>query len=166
MTKEIPLTKGKVALVDDEDFEYLSQFKWQYQQDKQTGYAKRGVYLGGGRANSKWKIVMMHKEVMKAEQTQKIDHKDGNGLNNQKDNLRHCDSAQNMRNSKKRSALTSSPYKGVCYQKKRNRYLASIAVDGKKIFLGRFFQEDDAARAYNEAATKLFGEFALLNVVD
>lgn len=166
MTREIPLTRGFKALVDDEDYNYLNQWKWQYQQDKQTGYAKRGVYIGGGRANPKWKVIMMHKEIMKADKTQKIDHKDGNGLNNQRENLRHCDSAQNMRNSKKRSVPTSSKHKGVCYNKKRGNYQSHIAVGGKKIYLGRYQKEEDAARAYNEAAIKLFGEFALLNVID
>jgi len=136
--KEIKLTQGKVALVDDEDFEYLNQYKWYASQ----GYAKR-------RGN-----IMIHQQLGFYEG----DHLDGNGLNNQKYNLRFCTSAQNNMNRQKRNNCKSK-YKGVSRQKHGIKWIAYI--NGK--YIGSYDIEEQAALAYNHKAKELFGEFARLN---
>ena len=94
--KQIPLTKNKFTLVDDEDYELVNKYNW---------------YFGAGYARSMEKI-LMHRLIMKAKKGQMIDHIDGNGLNNQRSNLRFCTHSQNMAN-KKGFKNTSSKYKGV-----------------------------------------------------
>jgi hypothetical protein len=97
-----------------------------------------------------------------------IDHKDGNRSNNNLDNLRECTAADNQHNRKNQIKFVStcSKWKGVCWIKHRKRWMARIKVNYKSIYVGYFTDEDDAARAYNEAAKKYFGEFAHLNAVD
>ena len=162
--KEIQLTKGKVALVDDEDFEYLNKFKW----------CLRGTGLGkfyairGFRKSKKNNItgsISMHRELMKPEKGYVIDHLDGNTLNNQKSNLRICTQSQNCSN-QKISILNTSGYKGVVYNKKNKRYYARITVNRIIFSLGGYIYIKDAARAYNAAALKYHGEFANLNKID
>lgn len=152
--REIPLTQGKVALVDDEDFEWLSQYKWHFT----MGYvAHRFGYRGP--------IVLMHRMILKPPRDMDIDHRDGDGLNNQKSNIRICTTQQNLRNTKKRHG-TSSIYKGVNFHRQRGKWAACIHLDGKGIYLGLFVTEKEAALAYNKAASELFGEFAKLNEID
>ena len=90
------------------------------------------------------------------------DHKNGNGLDNQKHNLRTCSQAQNNRNAKKRENC-SSKYKGVYWDKKNKKWRARIYLNKKEICLGRYKNEIDAAKAYDEKAKELFGEFAQPN---
>lgn len=149
--KEIKLTQGQVALVDDEDFEFLSQWNWAAFKHRNDYYAIR-----------KKAPRLMHRLIMKAEPGLQIDHIDHNGLNNQKVNLRRCNNSQNHMNMKPLSKTTK--YKGIEYRKTKTPYYkAYISPDGKKIDLGRFSNEIDAARAYDEAAKKYYGEFAYLN---
>lgn len=156
--KEIQLTRGKVAFVDDEDFDNLSKFSWHCKKcASDLFYAVRSINLHG-----KIKNISMHREVFGL--VRSIDHIDGNGLNNQKINLRECNHAQNMQNRRKLS-VSSSPYKGVQWWKNQNRWASRIALNKKRIFLGYFINEIDAAKAYNKAATRLFGEFANLNKI-
>jgi hypothetical protein len=158
--KEIKLTQGKVALVDDEDFEYLNQFKWHAKKGCNTFYAKRSI---------KGSTLSMHSLIMKPPHGFEIDHKDLNGLNNQKDNLRICTRSQNQANRKK--AKGNSRYLGVCRlkgeiyngKKYRDTIIATINKDNKLIYLGSFKTEEEAAIAYDIAAKKLHGEFAYLN---
>lgn len=115
MTKEIPLTQGRVALVDDEDFDRLSKHKWHYHK---TGYARRGE---GGRKNHR--KIYMHREVMNAPDDMEVDHGKGGTLDNRKSNLRVCTHKENSRN-RVTHKLNSSVYKGVSWNKRDKRWHA------------------------------------------
>ena len=152
--KEIPLTQDQVTLVDDEDYNNLMQYKWCFYRGKKsyhTGYAGNSI-LGD-----------IHRFLLEPNRGQYIDHKDGNGLNNQRDNLRICTRSQNMMNQKKTRG--TSKYKGVYYVKSRNKWTSAIKHNRKSIFLGQFREEKDAALAYNLRAKEIFGEFARLNEI-
>ena len=156
--KEIPLTQGKVALVDDDDFEWLSQFKWYAVKFGRTFYAVRQA----PRVNGKQRTIWMHREVLGLKPGDpRVDHRDGDGLNNQRMNLREATHRQNMMNSRGRSG--SSRFKGVDWDKRAKKWRARISVNGKKKHLGYFIDEEEAARAYDEKAKKIFGEFARVN---
>lgn len=157
--KQISLTRGKFALVDDENYKFLNQFKWFTEKHGRTFYAvRRGkTYLG------KRKAIWMHRIVLSVPPHLETDHKDSNGLNNQRINLRICNHSQNGKHRRKRKAHTSSQYKGVHWDKSRQKWTAQIINNKKHFFLGRFTDEKLAAMAYNMAATNLHGEFALLN---
>ena len=151
--KEIKLSqwgknRGKyVALVDDEDFEVLSQFKWAVKEQKHTLYAVRTIIFEG-----KQSIVRMHCAILN---NKEIDHIDHNGLNNQKSNLRLCTRSENMMNTRKRESCISI-YKGVCYNKRNKKWIAQIQINSKHIGLGYFNTEIEAAKAYNAKAVELF----------
>lgn len=159
--KEIKLTKGQVALVDDEDYEYLNQWKWQAHESYNNFYAMRSYS-----ENNKTKHVLMHRLIMKTKTGYDVDHIDHNGLNNQKNNLRNCSRSDNLKNNTPRGR---SRYMGVRYQSERKNgkvyeYICSqITVNGKWMHLGLFKTEEDAAMAYDNAARKYFGEYANLN---
>ena len=153
--KTIPLTQGHVALVDDEDFEGLSRYNWHARKDKQTFYAARGTLRGGVA-----RTIMMHVAISGIKN---VDHIDGNGLNNQRSNLRPASASQQAANRKK-SNRNSSKYKGVSWNKRLKKWMAQIKPPNKKqIYLGLFDNEELAARAYNQAAIEHFGDFAKLN---
>lgn len=159
--KEIQLTQGKVALVDDEDFDYLNQFKWHASKLSGKFYAQRHAKL----SNPNNIKILMHRDVMKPKKGFVIDHVDGNTLNNQKNNLRICTHAENMRNSKIPINNTSG-FKGVYWNKENEKWTAFIRFNNKRFHLGLFFELKDAAKAYNEGAIKYFGKFANLNKID
>ncbi len=156
--KEIQLTQGQVALVDDEDYEHLNQWKWYAHKFKSTYYAGRTC-----RASGKPKTIKMHREIMKTPAGFLCDHKDHNGLNNQKCNLRNCTKSENNANG---TSMGSSKYLGVSYYKAAKKWQAYIRKDNKPIFLGKHDSENMAGKAYNEAALKYHGEFARLNIID
>lgn len=167
MAKEIILTKGMVAIVDDEDFDYLNNWKWHYNKTphSKTGYAMRTSYENGK------KTIRMHRllfEYYKQDIDGEIDHIDRDGLNNQKSNLRHCSRSENIRNV---SSWGGCKYKGVSFYKRiiNNKtyeyYRARIQVNKKSILIGLFKDEIEAAKEYNKAAKKYFGEFANLNKI-
>jgi len=143
--KEIPLTNGGVALVDDGDFHFVMKWKW------------RRTSKGYVRANDGGHL--LHRIIMNAPDGKLVDHWDGNKLDNRRSNLRMCNNQQNIRNSKPRSG--TSNFKGV--SKDGVRWIAKIKVDGVSIALGGYSAERDAALAYDRAALKHFGEFARLN---
>lgn len=153
MTKEIKLFSGETALVDDEDYPHLVERSWIFTK----GYARH--YPTGGHP------VYMHVEIMKPPPGMEVDHRDGNKLNNQKLNLRICTHQQNRGNTRK-PINQPNRFKGVTKRKNFNRYQAQITVKGKRIYLGLFEKEIDAARAYDRAATQHFGEFAKVNVYE
>jgi len=157
MAKEIQLTQGKVAIVDDEDFEYLNQWKWY----ANNNYAIRSFTV----SKSKVLRISMHREIMKPQKGFVIDHLDGNGLNNQKNNLRICTNSQNLMNRVKNINNTSG-YKGVRLHNLSKKWRAQIWLNSKYYHIGLFNDIKDAARAYNEAAIKYHGEFANLNKID
>ena len=155
--KEIKLTQGQVALVDDADFEILNQFKWSAVKIRNTFYAARNITV-----DDKRKLVYMHCEIMGGKW---VDHIKGNGLNNQRYNLRFCTHRENQMNQRKQ-ANTSSVYKGVSWNKGVGKWMAQIKTKGRGIYIGLFIDETDAAKAYNKKAIELFGEFANLNVFE
>jgi hypothetical protein len=159
--KEIPLTQGKVALVDDEDYEWLSQWKWLYvRSTNDLGYAARSQWLGNG----KYKTIFMHRAILGAQKGHKVDHWDVNGLNNQRHNLRLATDSQNTCNQRKHRD-GKSHYKGVHWDKHAAKWRATIGWRGHWKHLGLFLNEEDAARAYNVGAREYHGEFARLNDV-
>ncbi len=159
--KTIELTKGKVALVDDEDYGWLSQYNWSASKGNSgLWYARRG-----GSVNKRKYQVYMHRQIMGCEEKDKIDHVDGNGLNNQRSNLRPATHKQNVSSQKKQTRPTSSRYKGVRWRPAERKWAAAIKHNGKTIYLGLFILEASAAVAYNAAALTLFGEFARLNKI-
>jgi hypothetical protein len=153
LTREIPLTRGKVALVDDEDFEWLSQWKWQCTRD---GYAASNRITGDG------KKTYMHRMIMSSNPGEIVDHADRNRLNNQRSNLRIGTFSTNSANGKVFRNSTSG-YRGVNVAK--NRWKGALTVNGQSHHLGYFDDKDDAARMYNFWAADAFGEFASLNAV-
>jgi hypothetical protein len=157
--REIKLTQNKVALVDDEDFGRLNQFKWFAHYDRHNWYACRHT----GRINGKDPTTGMHRTIMTPPDGMEVDHKDGNGLNNQKSNLRICQHIHNNRNLKPRSEKISSQLKGVSWNKRRKKFRARITSDRHTIYLGCFVSEQEAALAYDHAAKKLHGDYARTN---
>jgi hypothetical protein len=163
--KLIPLTQGKFAQVDDEDYEYLNQWKWCADtSDQKVFYAKRIHYIEGGKGKIRRKI-SMHRLIMKVEKPNiLIDHKDHDGLNNQKYNLRVATYSQNSMNVTSYKKSTSE-YLGVHWDIESKKWKAAIKIKGKQLNLGRYLDEKLAAKAYNTAAIKHYGEFANLNKI-
>lgn len=160
--KKIPLTQGKFAIVDDEDYDHLMQWKWLYMN---VGYAARKEYLGGGRKNQKQKTIYLHDYLNCPADGLQTDHINENKLDNRKENLRTADRSENQRN-KKMLRNNTSGYKGVTWDKKSNKWKAQISINNMVKYLGVFLNKNDAAIAYNDAALKISGEFAALNVVN
>lgn len=151
---EIPLTQDCVALVDDEDYPLVIPHRWHLHEDGRRRYA-RGMVDG--------KRILMHRFIMQPARHEKIDHRNGNCLDNRKENLRICSDSLNRANAPKQEGYYHSEYKGV--SKSGGRWFAQIKVQGRKIHLGTFTDEREAAIAYNEAAISAFGEFARLNTL-
>jgi hypothetical protein len=141
-------------IVDKEDEYLLSLYNW-----CNDGYNYFTARDGE-------KILRLHRLIMKAKDGQILDHINRNKLDCRKENLRFCNKSQNGANSGKKRRKTSSKYKGVCWHKKANAWVANIVVNYGQIYLGLFQNEIDAAIAYNNAALKHFGEFAHLNKFD
>ncbi len=156
--KEIPLTQGYTAIVDDEDYNELAQYKWQVMKHRSGPLARRSEW-----DNGKMKMTLMARQIMNAPAGMVVDHVDHDRLNNQRANLRVCTPAQNRHNSRKPKGSYSSRWKGVCWSKRKKKWEASIRVGPKLFWLGYFAEEDDAGRAYNRAARERFGEYACLN---
>lgn len=158
--KEIQLTKGYVALVDDEDFERVNAKKWHaWVGSRKHIYASRSEKDSQG----KYKTLMMHSFIMVKTDGSTIDHKNHNGLDNQRDNLRLADMSQQNAN-KRMGQNLSSCFKGV-RRRGFGRWYSRIKYRGEAILLGKFETEIEAAQAYNIKAIELFGEFALLNKI-
>lgn len=160
-TREIPLTQGKFSIVDAKDFDWLSQYKWQYHKNRNNGQEYVRVSI---QRNGKMTRIYMHRLILDAYAGQKVDHRDGNGLNNKRSNLRLCTSLQNSRNMKIRKDNTSG-YKGVIWHKHSKKWQANIKTAQGDLYLGVYDSKIEAASAYNIAARKYFGEFARLNDV-
>lgn len=162
--KKIPLTKGKIALVDDEDYYWLSQWNWFAVEISGGWYARRSTKKTPMRSGVKYETYM-HRVVMHPDKGMVVDHKDHNGLNNTKENLRVCTKAQNSRNSIPGRNSTSR-YLGVSYRKGQFRnypWVAQLKFEGKRILNKKFATEVEAAEAYDIIAKEYFGEFANLN---
>lgn len=152
--KEIKLTQGKCAIVDDEDYEILNAFRWYAWCYAGLWYAKRNFWVNG-----KCKTVYMHRKILNAQQGIEIDHRNGNGLDNRKENLRLCTHRQNMCNKKQPRKGNKLGIKGVYWNKECKKFRAKIQSNGKTIHLGLFNVLDDADIAYRRAELKYFGEF-------
>lgn len=151
----IPLTQGKFATVDDQDYDWLMQWKWCAYHDK-----KSNTWYATARIDVTRRMMPMHRLIMKAPDGVEVDHKDRNGLHNWRDNLRECTSAQNKLNRGPFKTNTVG-YKGV--YRLYGKYRAKIGINKKQIHLGTFGTPEEAARAYDAAAKRLHGEFAYLN---
>lgn len=168
--KTITLTLGCEALVDDEDFERVNQYKW-------LAHLNHNVLYGGRRAkkiereHGSPQHIFLHRFILGTKPGISVDHIDGNGLNNQKSNLRECTMSQNIANSRRRRDNTSG-YKGVHWHKGykypsgawriRPKWSARISLKGKRISLGYFTTKEEAAKAYALAAKKYHGEFSAI----
>jgi hypothetical protein len=153
-TRLIPLTQGKSAIVDAADYDRLAPLKWHAHLKRNRWYVVHSEYQNG-------KIIKipMHRLVMDAPKGLQVDHKDGDGLNNSRSNLRLATHQQNQWNRGKYKVSTSG-IKGVYWYAKTSKWTAKIRVNGKLINLGYFAQKDVAAQVYAEAAKKYHGEFA------
>jgi hypothetical protein len=151
--REIPLTQGKVALVDDADFEWLSQWKWH----ADTGGS--GLwYARGGPSSGDY----MHRIILSAPRGISVDHRDLDGLNNRRSNLRLATRNDNQHNRGPMSGSTSK-FVGVSWDSTRDMWRAQICNSGRNFALGRFRSEVEAAKSYDRAARRLHGEFARCN---
>lgn len=161
--KEISLTNGYIAQIDDSDYEaVIAAGPWfaELVRKGEIVYASRNYKVASGKRG----LIRMHRFLTNASPNDLVDHRDGNGLNNQRFNLRLCNKTQNQGNRRKTYVKNcSSKFKGVFWDKSRNKWLAIIGIGGKQKNLGRYFCEEDAARAYDSAAKDYFKEFALLN---
>lgn len=156
MTREVPLTRGFVAIVDDEDFDRVSRFRWCLQQ----GAKSRTAYATRREAPNSPKI-WMHRWLLDAPDDVQVDHRNGNGLDNRRSNIRLCTPSQNATNRIRTFANKSSSFVGV--HRQRSRWVARIVVALKRVHLGVFASEIDAARCYDRAALVHHGDFAVTN---
>ena len=171
--KKIPLTQGKFALIDDEDFALVSQYKWFYRKSGRTngnnGYAQHSIfnkekYLiakkeGHYRYNDS---IFMHNLILSPKIGFEIDHKDRNGLNNQRNNLRLVTHSQNMNNFPKKG---KNKYRGVCFHKwlKIKPWEAYITINYKRLSLGCFATPEEAAKIRDKKSIELYGDYSQLN---
>lgn len=161
--KKIPLTQGKFAIVNDVDYAFLMQWKWFCSTN--DGYAKRGSRKSDGL--TKRKLISMHRVILRRKLGYSdfldTDHKNRNRLDNRRGNLRPATHSQNLGNSSIRRG--SSKFKGVHWFKRDKNWQVRIQFEGARKYLGSFTDEIEAAKVYNKAALKYFGEFACLNPV-
>lgn len=152
--KKISLTQGKFAIVDDDDYEQLSRWKWYALKRRETFYAVRKY--------KRKTMIFMHRQILQLTKgdSKETDHRNHCGLDNRKQNIRICSKSQNHQNQRPRK-LGMSKYKGVVWHKKK--WQVQIGHRGKEIYLGRFDNEIEAAKAYDHKAKELFGEFVYTN---
>ena len=165
--KVIPLTQDQVALVDDEDYEWLSEFKWHavWAPSTQSFYPQRSVPPGLEYSNKR--LLPMHNAIWTQHNGPipdglTVDHKNRNTLEGRLSNLRLATRSQQKQNQGLHRNSTSG-YRGVHWHRRDKKWSVSIQVDGKRIYLGYFTDKEDAARAYDVAARIHYGEFAQLN---
>lgn len=156
--RKLKLMQGDVALVDAEDYERVAQYSWWVK-----AHPKRVVKYAAGKVGNK--LVTLHRFILNAPKGKQVDHKNHNGLDNRRSNLRLCSHSQNIHRRNMMKVNKTSKYKGVHRYKNGNCWCSAIRVDGKRMFLGYFDCEKEAARKYNAAAKKHFGEFAWLNQI-
>jgi hypothetical protein len=160
--RRIYLGEGEWTILEPADYYRLNDFSWYLMGKNDKFYVVRTAKVGNGR----YKTVSMHREIMNAPRGRMVDHKNCDSQDNRRENLRFATPAENVRNRSKTRSKTSSRYIGVCRDKKRNRWAAHLKHNNKDIWLGRFDNEIEAAKAYDEAAKEYHGEFAHLNFPD
>lgn len=161
--KQIPLTQGQFAIVDDADYDWLNQWKWAaHKHSSGYFYAMRNSL----QKNGKYHTVYMAREILglKFGDPRQADHIEHHTLDNRRHNLRISTPQQNSMNQKS-PQNTTSQFKGVHWHKQCEKWRAEIRINGKLKHLGLYVLETEAALAYNDAAKKYFGEFAYLNVI-
>lgn len=156
--RKIYLEEEEFSIVSPSDYYQVKNFNWYLGSNGREFYAFRNIKTGPG----KTRMVSMHRQIMDFPKGILVDHKNGDTLDNRRSNLRLATHTQNMHNCRKMKN-TSSQYRGVSFIKDRGLWGSQITNEGKRIFLGRFRDEIDAAKAYDCAARKYFGEFARLN---
>ena len=153
----IPLTKGYFTLIDADDYEWVSYYNW-YTMTK----SKNGIYAGR-KINKGQHTIYLAREIMDCPNDLVVDHINGDALDNRKQNLRICTHRQNMINRRKINISQNIPYRGVTKCRVSGRYITVIAPNRKRIQIGRYDSIEDAARAYDNAAKEVYGQFAKLN---
>jgi hypothetical protein len=155
--REIMLTKRQVAQVSDRDYTWLNQWSWYARHGTNTWYAQRTV------SQRPTVTVQMHRLILGVIDPKiEVDHRDNNGLNNMRSNLRTATHNQNQHNqSAYRSS--SSPYVGVGWNVRHSKWQVQISINGRNQWLGYFTNETEAAHAYDRAAIELHGKFARVN---
>ncbi len=156
--KYIPLTQGMFAIVDDEDYDYLMQWKWHARKRKHTFYAARVARIADD-AETRTQI-WMHRVILNTPLGMETDHRNHNGLDNRKENIRVCTRGENQHNQSPQLSRASK-YKGI--YRHHTKWRAQICHRGKALPIGRFETEIEAAKAYDARAKEVFGEFAYLN---
>lgn len=164
--KKIPLTQGKFALVDDEDYARIAGYKWFAHRRSGNFYAARQASIG----EKKQIMIHMHQEVLQLyDATRVCDHINGDGLDNRRCNLRVATKSENSRNRKKRRGC-SSRFKGVFWRERNKKWEAQVGLtNGERktcLFLGSFSSEEDAARVYDAYAREIYGKFARTNFAE
>jgi hypothetical protein len=157
--KQIPLTQGKFAIVDDNDFEYLSQWKWSYLSCSNGGYARRVIYVGKIDGKNKQECILMHRVINNTPDGFQTDHINENKLDNRRENLRTATCSQNQMNKGKQKNNTSGT-RGIGWHKSVKAWAANIGIGGKSTHIGYFNTKKDAEIAYKNVAQFLYGEFA------
>lgn len=154
MTKQIPLTQGKFALVDDEDYEELSKHKWYAYKHGRTFYASRNVHNNGKQTS-----IRMHRQILGLipGDGKECDHINRDGLDNRRANLRIAGRTINVRNHR-RLINNSSGFNGVHWYARHNKWEAYIDVDGKRVHLGNYDEIEDAVEARQQGEIKYWGE--------
>lgn len=152
MAKKIPIGRNQFAIVDDEDYEKVSQYNWHT-----MGSSKQTYFYAATK-------VRMHRLVMDAPPGLMVDHINGDTLDNRKSNLRLCTNSQNQQNTGSRGG--TSKYKGVSFRKRSNKWIAAFRFDGKPYYCGVWDTEEDAARAVDKKRGEVCGDFASKNLWD
>jgi hypothetical protein len=149
-------------IINEEQLINVNKYKWYLVKSKtsDTYYARTNTRINGKRS-----YLLLHRYLTDCPKGKEVDHINGNGLDNRKENIRICSRSQNVCNAKKYKTGFTSKYKGVCFRKPSNKYVAQIMIGKIRKGLGYFEKEIDAAIAYNNAAIKYYGEFARVNSI-
>lgn len=159
----IELSKGYKAIIDDEDYPFISQYRWYAHSSGKHVYACRTERFGLRKDNKK-RHIYLHRVLLSAKE-EFVDHVNGDTLDNRKNNLRLCSNSENSRNQINRKNKINSKFKGVKKNANCSTWSARITFNRKEIYIGSFKNEEDAAKAYNKAALEYFGQFAKVNVI-